>query len=523
MHHRQFRRSQTLPTRNGTTTRRRARSRPRPAVEGMGMCNAFLRLTGGLFLIAVTAALILSWAVITDRYPPPPSLPDLPDVWFGSGQKTQTDFKPRPFKINVSDNDLTDLRTRLAADYKRFTETSQSSQSLADSFDDGTNSKYLTQVLAPYWLKSYDWRRAEKALNAMGNHFKVNINGLDVHYVHAKPHPASAKGKKVIPLLIAHGWPGSFVEFIKLIPMLTHNESSDFVFEVVAPSIPGYGFSSAPRKPGFHLGQCAKTFKELMSGLGHEKFYTQGGDWGSFITASMAVAYPDSILGHHTNMAMSQRPSSILKSLLTLISPRLVLDPHEDKFIVPYTDKLLHALKETGYLHLQATRPDTVGVGLTTSPLGLLAYIAEKFATFSTTTKNLMSPDGNLPSMFTMDEILDNIMVYWITGTMTSSMRFYKENFARQENLKWLDAFNMIPISVPSGVANAEEELITQPKSILTSRYPNMVTYDILEGTGHFAAYQAPEKLFKSFIGFVQKVENLAQEGDGSKARKPEL
>jgi len=466
--------------------------------EKMGVC---LKLIISAHLLAVALFGALLWAVLTDRFPPlPENVPEIEDVWFGHGVRpNKEDTAIKPFKIKISDPEVQDFKAKLECGVKRM----QSDPGpIVDSFEYGTNTKYLTNTLAFYWLKSYDWRKAEKRLNSMGDHFKTNIDGLDVHFVHIKP-KAATKAKKVLPILMVHGWPGSFVEFSKIAPMMTSSESvgSDFVFELIVPSIPGYGFSSAPKKAGFHLGHCAKVFQKLMNRLGFDKYYTQGGDWGSGITSAMAVMYPDSILGHHTNMPTT---GSLSSSIKTWLLPKLALTDQEYKSFQPYT--FFHLLRETGYFHLQATRPDTVGVALNTSPLGLAAYIVEKFATFDMG-ENVAFPDGRLHERFTLDELIDNVMIYWWTGSITSSMRFYKENIGRAVNQPVIQALLSVPIKVPVGIGVGEKELYSQPKSLLTSRYTNMVTYGVLPNVGHFAAYQEPQLLYSSIVEFVSKTE----------------
>jgi len=475
--------------------------------------NFCLRVIISGHLLALALFSFLLWAVMTDRLAPhlPEKVPEIEDVWFGAGtQPRNEDISIKPFKIKISEPELQDFRTRLESGVKRM---QMEPAPMEDSFEYGINSKYLTNTLAFHWLKSYDWRQTEKRLNAMGSHFKTNVQGIDLHFVRVKPDPQQAKTKKVLPILLVHGWPGSFVEFNKIVGLMTKTgKEVDFVFDVVIPSIPGYGFSSAPQKPNFHIGQAAKIFHTLMTErLGFDKFYTQGGDWGSAITASMAVMFPDSILGHHTNMAwVSGSLSGFVK---TWLAPSFYQTEEEQKSLMPFT--FHHLIRETGYMHLQATRPDSVGVALNTSPLGLAAYIVEKFATFDNG-ENVGFPDGKLGEHFTLDELIDNVMIYWWTGTITSSMRFYKEN-TKAVNLPIIHALSNLPITVPVGLHPGEKEMFNQPKSALEARYRNMVTHSLLPGLGHFAAYQAPEIFYRSIVDFIAKVENSNMNSSDSK------
>lgn len=411
----------------------------------------------------------------------------------------------RPFKIDIKDSVLDDLKTRLKLDLARLKTDHQDPLENA-AFTYGFNNDYLTSTLADYWINKYDWKSQEKTLNQFPQ-FKTSIDGLDIHFIHAKPDPVKSKGKTVLPLLIVHGWPGSFVEFVKILPMLTTPRADqDFVFEVIAPSIPGYGFSSAPQKTGFHLGHAARIFTSLMNRLGHQTFYTQGGDWGALITSVLATIYPSNVRGAHLNMATSETASANLKLLLSQLVPSLILKPSDYKKVIPLGEKFKYILGESGYFHLQATKPDTVGVALNTSPLGLAAYIIEKFSTW-THRDNRNFADGNLTEKFTLDELLNNVMIYWVTGSITSSMRFYAENMG--SNQDFLQPCANAPTDVPVGVTTCPQELFVQPENFLTGKFRNIVSYNDLENCGHFLAYEEPKLLAEDVWSFVDKVEKL--------------
>ncbi len=381
-------------------------------------------------------------------------------------------------------------------------------------FEYGFNSDYLINEIAPYWLKSFDWRKQEKMLNGLPQ-FKTTIDGLDIHFVHAKPDPKLAKGKKVLPILMVHGWPGSFVEFTKIIPLLTKPVSSrDFVFEVIAPSIPGYGFSSAPSKKGFDAAHTARIFVELMDRLGHKKFYAQGGDWGSLVTTTIATLYPEQCQGLHLNMVAANTPSANLKWLVSAWLPSLFLDAKDQAKILPASEKLTFLIKETGYLHIQATKPDTVGLALTLSPLGLASYILEKFSTW-TMKSGLSKNDGSLTKKFSLDDLLTNLMVYWISGNIISSQRYYKENFSSEMTM----TLDRIPIeNVPVGVMAQPEEILNQPESFVKGKYRNIITFTDTDRGGHFIAFEEPELLFNDIVHFVGKAVKLSDS-----SRKAEL
>ena len=300
----------------------------------------------------------------------------------------------------------------------------------------GINTKLLKNII-DYWRTKYNWREREKFLNQFPQ-YTISVQGLRLHYIHVKP---TNPGKvKVLPLLLLHGWPGSVREFYDLIPLLTKPASGrDFVFEVIVPSLPGYGFSEAAVKPGLGPIEMAVVFKNLMNRLGFEKYYIQGGDWGALIVQHMATLYPDRILGVHSNMCFVNSALSNLKLILGSFYPPLIVDKkeHESK-IYPLSTFFSKMMLEMGYMHIQATKPDTVGVGLNDSPVGLAAYILEKFITWTNEEwKNL--DDGGLTKKFTYADLLDNVMIYWITESITTSVRLYSESFNKAQMSSGVD------------------------------------------------------------------------------------
>lgn len=392
------------------------------------------------------------------------------------------------------------MKSRIQSDLFRL--KSVGVKPLEDSaFEYGFNSDYLTSEIANYWMKNFDWSKQEKMLNHLMPQFKTKIDGLDIHFAHIKP--KSPKNKKVVPILLVHGWPGSFVEFSKIAPKLAAVENSrDFVFEVIAPSIPGYGFSSAPSKKGFEAAQTARIFVQLMDRLGHKKFFAQGGDWGSLVTTILTTVYPENVLGLHLNMAAVNTPSSNLKYLASALLPSLFLSEQDQKKVLPFGEKFIFLIKETGYLHIQGTKPDTVGLALTTSPLGLAGYILEKFSTW-TLKEGVGQIDGYLTKKFNLDELLTNIMIYWINGNIISSQRYYKENFSSE----LAQILERIPIeNVPVGIAAFSQEIFVQPKMFIEGKFRNIVSYNDIKSGGHFAAFEEPELLVQDIVNFVENV-----------------
>ncbi|GIY15768.1 epoxide hydrolase 1 [Caerostris darwini] len=401
----------------------------------------FLKMVLGLSIVALTLYRMLKWVFSLFFGKVKPDQSGYEEGWFGKGPRPNNDdsldTSIRSFKIHVPNEVLADLQNRLQnVRYESPVEDSK--------FHYGFNTDYLKSIVE-YWKTEYDWRKQEGQLNIY-QHFKTCIEGIDVHFVHVKPNLPEGKKLKVIPILVTHGWPGSFYEFYKMIPLLTTPSSErDFVFEVVCPSIPGYGFSEAPHQKGFDARSAARLFVILMERLGHDRFYVQGGDWGSLVSTLLGKYYPNKVIGVHVNMFFaSLKGWNLLKGIAIAYFPSLI-PAAEYKAFYPFMKKVKLLLEESGYFHIQSTKPDTVGCALADSPVGLAAYILEKFSTW-TDPEGRSSPDGNLTKKFTLDELLTNVMIYWVNNNITSSVRFYKENIGKREHEK-------MPIAVPCGVA----------------------------------------------------------------------
>uniref|UniRef100_A0A8C3BT09 Epoxide hydrolase n=1 Tax=Cairina moschata TaxID=8855 RepID=A0A8C3BT09_CAIMO len=381
--------------------------------------------------------------------------------WWGRGQKpdTEEDATIWPFKVETTEKDLSDLYRRL--DEARFTEP------LEDScFHYGTNSVYLRKVVS-YWKNQFNWKKQVEILNKYPQ-FKTKIQGIDIHFVHVKP-PCLPEGQSAKPLLMVHGWPGSFYEFYKIIPLLTdpasHGLSDEHIFEVICPSIPGYGFSEAPHKKGFNSVSAASVFYELMLRLGFSEFYAQGGDWGWLICTNLAQIAPNHLRGLHLNLASVTNMgfTHLLSILLGRYLPGLFGFQEEDvRRMFPFLKKgLYRILSESGYAHIQATKPDTVGCGLNDSPVGLAAYILEKFSTWTDLEfRNL--EDGGL---------------------------------------------ERLPVQVPTGIASFPNEVMHTPQAWAQKKYTNIVSFHLMPKGGHFAALEEPELLAEDILQFVGKVE----------------
>ena len=378
--------------------------------------------------------------------------------------------QPVPFSLHFPDAALADLRERLAR--TRFPD-----QAPDAPWAYGTDVGYLRE-LVDYWRDRFDWRAEEARLNAFPQ-FKVALHDIDVHFLKVEGH-----GPKPLPLLLSHGWPGSVFEFMEILPMLTDparfgGDPAD-AFTVIAPSLPGYGLSFTPNQPRFSLERIADCFAELMTGvLGYEKFAAQGGDWGSFVTSRLGFAHPEKLVGIHVNLLSVRR------------DPKLIENPTAEERV--YLDQLNHFLKEeTGYQWIQGTKPQTLAFGLSDSPAGLAAWIIEKFRTWS-------DCHGDLESVFTKDQLLADITLYWLTGAIGSTFWPY---YARMHG-PW-----PIPdgrtVDVPMGYCQFPTEILRPPRSVASRLYTDIRRWSVMEKGGHFAAMEQPAALAEEVRAFFR-------------------
>ena len=378
-------------------------------------------------------------------------------------------MEPRPFQIQVPDEVLADLRERLGR--VRWPDEVPGS-----GWAYGTDLAYLKQ-LVDYWRDEYDWRANEAHLNAF-RQFIVPIAGVDLHFIHEP-----GVGPDPLPLLISHGWPGSVVEFHKLIPMLTDparfgGDPAD-AFTVVAPSLPGYGFSFRPNQPRFSVPQIAEVFAELMTiVLGYSRFGAHGGDWGSFITARLGHSFAQHLHGIHLTMLPIRRD---------LPKPD---QPTAEE--AQYLEELAAFVREeTAYQLIQGTKPQTLSYGLTDSPTGLAAWIVEKFRTWS-------DCDGDVERVFSRDELLTNIMLYWVTGAIGSSFWPY---YARlHEGWPLPDGAH---VEVPTAYLAFPREIYRPPRS-WAERTFNVQRWTPAPSGGHFAGLEQPEALAEDLRAFFR-------------------
>jgi epoxide hydrolase len=359
-----------------------------------------------------------------------------------------------PFLIEIPEADLDDLRRRLR--HTRWPEPAT-----VDDWSQGVPLNYLRD-LCDYWLDEYDWLSSQARLNRFPQYL-TDIDGLRIHFIHARsPH------SEALPLVITHGWPGSVVEFGKVIEPLTdpaaHGGDESDAFHVVCPSLPGYGFSGKPDRPGWGTALTADAWDKLMTRLGYARYGAQGGDWGAQVTTGLGVRHPGNLVGIHLTM------------------PGVLPDPGTMNDLTDRERAALASLEyyqreDSGYSKEQSTRPQTIGYGLVDSPVGLCAWIIEKFWSWT-------DSDGDPANVLTKDEMLDNVMLYWLPGTGASAARLYWESFG--------SGFTE-PVQVPVGCSIFPKEIVRPSRRWAERQYLDLRYWNELAKGGHFAAFEQPD------------------------------
>jgi pimeloyl-ACP methyl ester carboxylesterase len=384
----------------------------------------------------------------------------------------------RPFRIAVADELLTDLKERLGR--------TRWPQSVADAqWDYGVSLDYMRSLTA-YWRDKYDWRSQEQALNAMPQ-FVTEIDGLDIHFVHWRSSHTEA-----LPLVLVHGWPGSFVEFQKIIPMLTeperHGGEVGDAFHVVCPSLPGFGFSEAPAERGWSSQRMAETIAKLMARLGYSRYGAQGGDWGSGVVRWLALSDGGHCIGSHSNFPGANRPSE---------DPMRGVTAQE---LARFEQRQAQLADHKAYAAIQGTRPLTLAYALNDSPAGLAAWIIDKFWAWS-------DHDGNLENSFSRDELLTNVMVYWVTQSMPSSVRIYFESGHNQGRPASMTPFTSGGKTAPMGYALFPKEINVPPRAwVERSQGGSLFHWSEMPRGGHFAAMEQPSLLAQDVRAFFRKL-----------------
>jgi len=368
----------------------------------------------------------------------------------------------QPFQIDVPESVLVDLRERI----KR---TRWPDEVVGSGWTFGTSLSYMKE-LAGYWLNEFDWRRTEKDINRYPN-FVAEIDGHKVHFLHVR-----GSGRTSLPLMLLHGWPGSFLEMMKLIPLLANNPA--MTFDLVVPSLVGFGFSQKAITPGCGIQFIADLFRSLMNALGYRKFGIHGGDFGSGVGTSLALRYPDNVIGLHlNNIEGYYKP--FLPEGTSLSQEEIQFEQQAEEWYD----------KEGAYSHQQRTKPLTVAYGLNDSPVGLCAWIIEKFHGWSDSM-------GDIERVFTRDELLSNVTLYWVTQTVHSSFRLYHES--RKAPLHFTeDEF----VRVPVGIVRFPLEDAFPPRQYIERGY-NVQHWTEMPAGGHFASLEQPELLAEDIKKF---------------------
>ena len=375
----------------------------------------------------------------------------------------------REFKISVNEEQLRDLETRLKM-------TRWPGKETPNDWSQGAPLAYM-QKIHDYWLNHYDWKIRQEKLNQWPG-YMTNLDGLDIHFLHIRSPHNNAK-----PLLLTHGWPGSIIEFQKVISPLTdpvaHNGNQEDAFHVVCPTLPGFGFSEKPAKPGWKIEKIATVWNTLMQRLGYEKYFAQGGDWGAIVTTMIGIQNLGNCAGIHLTMP--------------LVKP----DPDLEKDLSTHEKSVLAALEfyqehDSGYSKQQSTRPQTIGYALSDSPMGQAAWIIEKFYQW-------MDCNGDPESVVTLDELLDNIMFYWLPNAGVSSARLYWESFVSSIN-------NSDSVLLPVGCSIFPKEFLKTSERWAKKRFKNLIHFNLLDKGGHFAAFEQPQRFVKEVQDCFRKI-----------------
>jgi pimeloyl-ACP methyl ester carboxylesterase len=384
----------------------------------------------------------------------------------------------RPFKIQISNQVLQDLRQRL--NQTRLPDSIED-----DGWDYGVSHAYMKELIE-YWRTKYDWREQERRLNQF-DQFVCEIDGLDIHFIHQR---SPVKG--ALPLVVVHGWPGSFVEFTKIIGPLTdpatHGGEANDAFHVVCPSLPGFGFSGKPREPGWSSQRMAETIAKLMARLGYEKYGAQGGDWGAGVTRWLASNDSAHCVGGHSNFPPGGQPQDDPMRGVTTAE----MERHQQR-VKELND-------HRAYGAIQGSRPLTLGYGLNDSPAGLAAWIVDKFWAWS-------DHGGNLENSFSKDDLLDNVMIYWVTETMPSSVRIYYESSHNRPRPSSMTPFAVSGRPSPMGFALFPKEINVPPRAwVERSMGGSLAHWTEMPRGGHFAAMEQPQLLVDDVRKFFRSM-----------------
>lgn len=370
-----------------------------------------------------------------------------------------------PFTAHFDLRQIDDLKNRLAGTRLPEAET------VAD-WDQGVPVAYIRELLS-YWQTGYDWNRCPNLLNRWPQ-FHAEIDGLPIHFLHVQSPRADA-----VPMIMTHGWPGSVLEFLDVIePLSNPTDAQQPAFHLVIPSLPGYAFSGKPAQAGWSVDKTAGAWDQLMRALGYDRYFAQGGDWGAIVTMAIGAQNKGACAAIHVNMPVAQPPAEVLANPT----------PFEAESLARLG---WYRARDNGYAIIQATRPQTLGYGLTDSPVGQMAWIVEKFQGWS-------DCDGHPENIFTKGQLLDTAMLYWMTASAASSARLYWHNFLNQ---------NFEPINLPTGCSLFPKELFRPSRRWAETRFKNITYWNELDKGGHFAAMEQPvlfvDEIRRCFAGMT--------------------
>jgi len=376
-------------------------------------------------------------------------------------------FKPDPFRINFNKNRVEEL-------YKKLNSVEWPLISFQTNWESGTNDEILKD-LVNYWRNDYDWYKVQKELNKL-DHFKIKIDGEKIHFVWYR----NKKNDNKFPILLLHGWPSSFLELKSVSPNILKGNSKNSGFNVIVPSLPGFTFSDPPMKPGINIGKIGERFHLMMKSLGFKKYGVHGGDWGSSIAVEMSKKYPDSVVGLHYTSASTKKISSDKDDL------------KEKQFINRYNE---FQTSGRSYFDIQATKPQTLAYAHQDSPVGFLAWVLEKYWSWS-------DHSGNLWDIISKEDLLTNVMIYWLNKSVLSSSRIYFET-KKMTSIDWSSE----DIIIPTGYSRFPNDFLSPPISLVRSDLKSRLTYfNELDVGGHFPAMEQPDLFSNEIINFFSSL-----------------
>ncbi|CAL8103894.1 unnamed protein product [Orchesella dallaii] len=405
-------------------------------------------------------------------------VPVADDELFGS---KAIDSKVYPFKVEFKQGDIENLKLRLGQEISASKKIPKRPATSSDSAYYGVDSE-VTQKLGDYLHKKYDWKKGQARMNKYP-HFKTRIAGLDIHFQKISNDNVTVPAEKVRPILVLHGFPSSFAMYQRLIPLFVDLQGSKYKYELVIPSIPGFGFSDAPTRPGLGTVELAHIYLRLMQRLGYEKFFVISEDFGSLIGNDISIMYHKNVMGVHSTTCQSNHPRRYLRLFVASLFPSFFMDVEDAERIYPLSKSTSSVLHDTANAYVQATMAESLGLALSQSPSGLISYFVEK----------ILGPfngkaDEILADLKT-DEFLDNVLVYYMTSSITSAMRTFSELNGSEKRHQT----ESVTSYVPTGCLVFPRDAFTQPEFVMYDKYYQIIRYNKASKGGRFGAFEAPQ------------------------------